>query len=89
MLRFFIKPSSGSHSCLLKLLIVRYYFSKYADSMSYFIVMSSDFMLLVFLALTSCFSACRAWHDSCFITFLIINVSTLILCDLQVHVFVK
>jgi len=37
MFRFFIKPSSGSYSCLLKLLIVHYYFSKYAGSMSYFI----------------------------------------------------
>jgi len=62
MFRFSIKPSSGSHSCLLKLLIARYYFSKYVGSMSYFIVMSWDCMLLVFLVLTSCFRACRAWR---------------------------
>jgi len=61
MFRFFIKPSSGSHSCLLKLLVVRYYFSKYAGNMSCFILIGSDIILLVFLVLTSCIRACRAW----------------------------
>jgi len=71
MFRFSIKPSSGCHSCLLKLLIFRYYFSKYAGGMSYFIVMGSDFMLLVFLVLTSCI---RAWYNSCFIYYVVEGV---------------
>jgi len=64
MFRFSIRPSSGSHSCLLKLFIVRYYFSKYAGSMSYFIVMGSDFMLLVFLVLTHGYKKSSPVFDS-------------------------
>jgi len=45
------------------LLIAHYYFSIYAGSMSYFIVMGSDSMLFVFLVLTSCIRACRAWYE--------------------------
>jgi len=55
-------------------------------------VMGSDFMLLVFHVLTSCICG-KPKHvvvlKILVIYLLIVNISTLIVCDLHVHVLVK
>ena len=61
MFRFFIKPSSGSHSCQLNLLVVHYYFSSILAACHILYVMGLDFILLVLLVLISCVRACHAW----------------------------